>query len=83
MVFPTSFSLSLNFAVRSSRSEPQSIPGLVSADLYRDSPSSAAKNIINLISVLTIWWCPCVVSSLVLLEEGVFYDQWVLLAKLC
>ena len=31
--------------------------------LYRASPSSAAKNIINLISVLTIWWCPCVESS--------------------
>ena len=29
--------------------------------LYRTSPSLAAKNIINLISVLTIWWCPCVV----------------------
>ena len=39
--------------------------------LYRASPSLAAKNIINLISVLTIWWCPCVDSSLVLLEEGV------------
>ena len=38
--------------------------------LYRASPSLAAKNIINLISVLTIWWCPCVESSLVLLEEG-------------
>ena len=37
--------------------------------LYRASPSSAAKNIINLILVL-IWWCPCVESSLVLLEEG-------------
>ena len=43
--------------------------------LDRASPSSAAKNIINLISVLTIWWCPCVESSLVLLEEGVCYDQ--------
>jgi len=32
--------------------------------LYRASPSLAAKNIINLISVLTIWWCPCVESSL-------------------
>ena len=42
--------------------------------LYRASLSSAAKNIINLISVLTIWWCPCVKSSLVLLEEDVFYD---------
>ena len=37
--------------------------------VYRASPSLAAKNIINLISVLTIWWCPCVESSLVLLEE--------------
>ena len=25
---------------------------------YRASPSLAAKNIIHLISVLTIWWCP-------------------------
>ena len=39
--------------------------------MYRASPSLAAKNIINLISVLIIWWCPCVESSLVLLEEGV------------
>ena len=42
--------------------------------LYRASPSSAVKNIINLISVLTIWWCPCVESSLVLLEDSVSYD---------
>jgi len=27
--------------------------------LYRTSPSLAAKNIISLISVLSIWWCPC------------------------
>ena len=33
--------------------------------LYRASPSLAGKNIINLISVLTIWWCPCVVFSCV------------------
>ena len=46
--------------------------------LYRASPSSAAKNIINVILVLTIWWCPCVESSLVLLEEGVCYDQCIL-----
>ena len=32
MVSPTFFSLSLNFAIRSSRSEPQSAPGLVFAD---------------------------------------------------
>ena len=46
--------------------------------LYRASPSLAAKNIISLILVLTIWWCPCVESSLVLLEECVCYDQCVL-----
>ena len=50
--------------------------------LYRASPSLAAKNIINLTLVLSIWWCPCVKSSLVLLEEGVCYDQDILLAKL-
>ena len=50
--------------------------------LYRASPSLAAKSKINLISMLTIWWCPRVESSLVLLEEGVCYDQHVLLAKL-
>ena len=33
--------------------------------LYRASPSLAAKNIINLISVLTIWWCPRVESCVV------------------
>ena len=38
--------------------------------LYRASPSLAAKDIINLILILTIWWCPCVESSLVLLEEA-------------
>ena len=49
---------------------------------HRASPSLAAENIISLISVLTIWWCPCVESFLVLLEEGVSYDHCVLLAKL-
>ena len=47
--------------------------------LYRASLSLAAKNIINLVSVLTIWWCPYVELSLVLLEEGVCffcYDQY-------
>ena len=37
--------------------------------LCRTSPSSAAENIIKLILSLTIWWCPCIESSLVLLEE--------------
>ena len=32
--------------------------------LYRTFPSMTAKNIINLISILTIWWCPYVESSL-------------------
>ena len=50
--------------------------------LYRASPSLAAKNIINLISMLAIWWCPCVESSFVLLGDGVCYDQCVLLAKI-
>ena len=49
--------------------------------LYRASPSLAAKNIIHLISLLTIWWCPCVESSLVMLEEGVCYDQCIFLAS--
>ena len=39
--------------------------------LYRASPSLAVKNITNLILILTVWWCPCVESSLVLLQEGV------------
>ena len=51
--------------------------------LYRVSPSLAAKNIISLILVLTIWWCPCVEPFLVLLEKSVCYDQCILLAKLC
>ena len=82
LVFPTFFNLSLNLAIKSSWSEPQSAPSLVFADCIRASPSLAAKNIINLILVLTIWWCPCVEYSPVLLEEGVCYDQCVLLAKL-
>ena len=70
MVFPSFFNLSLNFAVRSLWSEPQSAPSLCFCWLYRASPSLAAKNIIDLISVLTIWWCPCVQLSFVWLEEG-------------
>ena len=49
--------------------------------LYRASPSLATENIISLISVLTIWWCPCIESSLVLLEEGVCYDQCIFFGK--
>jgi len=32
--------------------------------------------------MLTIWWCPCVESSIVLLEEVVCYEQCLLLANL-
>ena len=39
--------------------------------LYRASPSLVTRNIINLILVLTIWWCPCAQASLVLLKEGI------------
>ena len=37
--------------------------------LYRAFPSLTAKNIISLILVLTIWWCPCVVFSCVVGRE--------------
>ena len=50
--------------------------------LYRASPSLATENIINLMSVLSIQWCPCVELSLVSLEEGVCYDQCILLTRL-
>ena len=67
---------------RNSWSEPQVSSESCFCWLYRGSPSLAAKNIINLNWMLTIWSCPCVESSLVLLEEGVCYDQCVVLAKL-
>ena len=68
-------------AIGNSWSEPQSAPHLVSADC-KSFPYSAAKDTISLISVLTIWWCQYVESSLMLLEEGVCYDQCVLFIKL-
>ena len=37
--------------------------------LYRASPFSTAKNAINLVSELTIWWCSRVELSLELLER--------------
>jgi len=75
VVFPTFFNSSLNLAIRSSWSEPQEAPSLA-CWLYRASPSFAAMNISNLILILTIWWCPSVESSLVLLEECICYDCW-------
>ena len=50
--------------------------------LYRASPSLVAENINQSDSVLTIWWCPCVESSLMFWKEGVCYGKCVLLAKL-
>ena len=49
--------------------------------LYRPSSSLAAKNIINLILVMTIWWFPCVESTLLLLVECVYYDPVCSLGK--
>ena len=37
-------------------------------EAWRAAIHGAAKNIINLILVLTLFWCPCVESSLVLLS---------------
>ena len=48
--------------------------------LYRAFPFLAATNIISLISVLTIWWCPCVESSLVFLLWPVHFLGKTLLA---
>ena len=61
---------------------PQSAPGLVFDDCI-ELFHHWLQNIINLISVLIIWGCPFVESSRVLLEEGVCYDQCVLLAEPC
>ena len=49
--------------------------------LYR-TLSSAAKNIINLVLILTIWWCPYLKSFLVVLEKDVCSGQCILFAKL-
>ena len=47
--------------------------------LYRASPSLATKNIINLISVLSIWWCLCVQEIQTVHSEG---DQsWVFIGR--
>ena len=55
--------------MRSWWAEPQSDPGLAFFWLHTASPSLATKNVINLISIFPIWWCPCVNSSLVLLKR--------------
>ena len=77
MVFPTIFNLSLIFVTRCLRSVSDCFNRQ-----YRACPSLDAKNIINLILVLSIYWCPCVESSLGLLEKDVCYDQRAHLTKL-
>ena len=74
-------SLSVNFAMRSFWSEPQSAPGVIFADFIELLYLQLQRT--YLISVLAIWWCPCVELSLGLLEKSVCYDQCVLLTKLC
>ena len=49
--------------------------------LYRASPPLAIKNIINLISILTIWWGPCVFFSCVI-GGGCFLWQVFSLGKI-
>ena len=49
--------------------------------LHRASPSLAAKNTINLISVLVIQWCPCVELSLVFAMTSAF--SWQNYVSLC
>ena len=44
--------------------------------IYRAFPSSAAKKVINLISVLIIWWCTSGDSSLVLSKDSICYHQF-------
>ena len=52
--------------------------------LHRISPSLTTNNIINLISVLTIWWCPCITSSPGFVGKYVCYDQsWQNSLSLC
>ena len=75
VVFPTFFSSTLNFAIRSSWSEPQSAPGLVFADCIELLHLWLQRIKLIWFSVLTIWWCPRVESSLVLLKEGICYNS--------
>ena len=51
--------------------------------LYRASLSLTVKNIISLVSIFTIWWCPCAESSLWLLAKSVCCDHHILLTQLC
>ena len=61
--FPYFLQFKSEFGNKEFMIESQSAPSLVFADCI-ELLFLAAKNIISLILVLTIWWCPCVESSL-------------------
>ena len=73
MVFPTFFNLSLSFTVGAHDLSHRQLQVLFFCWLYRVSPSWSAKNITNLILVLTTWWCPHIVISWVV---GKWYLLW-------
>ena len=67
VIFPIFFNFSLKFGNKEFMIWTRVSSWSCFCWLYRASPSLAANNIINQISVLTIWSCPCVESSLVFL----------------
>ena len=83
MVFPTFFNLSLNLAIRSSWSEPQSAPDLVFADYITLRHLCLQKYNQSDFGIDHLVMPMCRHGHLVLLQEGVCYDQCILLAKLC
>ena len=83
LVFPTFFNFSLIFAMKEFMIRAKVSSRSCFYWLYRASSSLAANNIINLLSILTIRWCPHIESSLVFLVKDICYDEYVLLTKLC
>ena len=69
MVFPIFFSLSLNFAEKLMIRDIKSALGLVFADWIQLLYLGLKKKIQSIWPVLTIWWCPCVKSPLVLFKS--------------
>ena len=65
MVFPTFFNLSLNLAIRSLWSEPQSALCLIFVDCI-ELLHLGWKEYNQSGFLLSIWWCPCLKSSVVL-----------------
>ena len=81
MVFLTFFNISLNLAIRSSQSEPQLTPSLVFADCMELHLQSKVYNQSD-VNIDHLAMSTCTVFSCVV-DEGVCYDQCILLAKLC